>query len=230
MRLFAIGDLHLSLFADKPMDMFGEAWRGHAARLESAWRESVAEDDWVLLPGDISWAMRLEEALPDLLFLAALPGKKLLLRGNHDYWWNSRAKLVSMLPPDMRLLQNDCLDIGGVTVCGTRGWTCPGAAGFSAADEKIFQRERIRLELSLKAADTGAEKLVMMHFPPFNERRQQSAFTELIEAYGVKTVIYAHLHGKAHRQAFEGERNGVTYRLVAGDYLGFRPKQILPRE
>lgn len=226
MRIFAIGDLHLSLSTDKPMDVFGAAWRDHVGRLEAAWRETVQAEDWVLIPGDISWAMQLEAALPDLLFLAGLPGKKLLMRGNHDYWWSSRTKVNAVLPEGLYTLQNDSLRIENVAVCGTRGWSCPGAPGFTAADEAIYARELIRLELSLQAADEDADKLVMMHFPPFNERSQASGFTELIERYGVKTVVYAHLHGAAHRSAFEGERNGVNYIFVAGDYLGFRPKLL----
>lgn len=223
MRIFAIGDLHLSLSADKPMDVFGEAWRDHANRLQAAWRETVQAEDWVLIPGDISWAMQLEAAMPDLLFLAELPGNKLLLRGNHDYWWSSRSKVNAALPAGMHTLQNDSRRIGDVAVCGTRGWNCPGAPGFTEADQAIYARELMRLEMSLQAAEPDADKLVMLHFPPFNERKQASGFTELIERYGVKTVVYAHLHGAAHNNAFEGERNGVRYILAAGDYLGFRP-------
>ena len=227
MSIFAIGDLHLSLSTDKPMDVFGAAWQDHDKRLAAAWRETVQAEDWVLIPGDISWAMQLEAAMPDLLFLADLPGQKLLMRGNHDYWWSSRTKVKAVLPPGMHTLQNDSLRIGDVAVCGTRGWNCPGASGFTGADEAIYAREQMRLELSLQAANPDADKLVMLHFPPFSERSQTSGFTELIERYGVKTVVYAHLHGAAHRNAFEGERNGVNYIFVAGDYLGFRPTFLL---
>ncbi len=226
MRIFAIGDLHLSLSTDKPMDIFGAAWQDHVNRLAAAWRETVQAEDWVLIPGDISWAMGLEAAMPDLLFLADLPGKKLLMRGNHDYWWSSRTKVNAVLPEGLYTLQHDSRRIDNVAVCGTRGWSCPGAPGFTAADEAIYARELIRLELSLQAADEDADKLVMLHFPPFNERNQASGFTELIERYGAKTVLYAHLHGAAHKSAFEGERNGVNYIFVAGDYLGFRPALI----
>ncbi len=227
MHIFAIGDLHLSLSAEKPMDIFGEVWRDHAEKLRTAWRETVAHNDWVLIPGDVSWAMQLTAAAPDLSFLAELPGNKLLLRGNHDYWWSSRTKIEAMLPEGMYLLQNDCRMIGGVAVCGTRGWLCPGAQGFSAADERVYARELTRLELSLKSAPPASEKLVMLHFPPFDGTKRDSGFTELLERYRVKTAVYAHLHGAAHRGAFEGERNGVSYLLVSGDYLNFRPREIL---
>ncbi len=228
MRIFALGDPHLSLSTDKPMDIFGPNWDDHAARLQAAWRAAVRPEDAVLLPGDISWAMSLDEAKADLEFLAALPGTKVLLRGNHDYWWNSISKVRAALPDGMHAVQNDSLVLGGVAVLGTRGWVCPGSALFDpAADQKLYERELIRLELSLKSAPAGLPKLCMLHYPPFNERRQQSGFTELLEAYGVERAVYGHLHGKACRNAFEGLRNGVEYTLCSADHLEFTPKLIL---
>ena len=227
MRIFAIGDLHLSQSADKPMDVFGEIWLNHIQRLQCAWQDTILEDDWVLIPGDISWAMQLDAALPDLQLISELPGKKMLLRGNHDYWWSSLAKVRSVLPPEMHALQNDSLSLGVVTVCGARGWNCPSATGFSDADEKIYSRELQRLELSLKSAAVDTGKLLMMHFPPFNERGQNTEFTKMIEQYQVETVVYAHLHGQGQKTAFEGERNGVRYVFVASDYLRFQPKFIM---
>ena len=228
MRIFALGDPHLSLSTDKPMDIFGPNWDDHAARLEAAWRAAVNPEDTVLLPGDISWAMSLDEAKADLDFLAALPGTKVLLRGNHDYWWNSISKVRAALPGGMHAVQNDSLVLGGVAVLGTRGWVCPGGTLFDpATDQKLYERELIRLELSLKSAPAGLPKLCMLHYPPFNERRQQSGFTELLEAYGVERAVYGHLHGKACRNAFEGLRNGVEYTLCSADHLEFTPKLIL---
>ncbi len=228
MRIFALGDPHLSLSTDKPMDIFGPNWDDHAARLEAAWRAAVQPEDAVLLPGDISWAMSLNEAKADLAFLAALPGTKVLLRGNHDYWWNSISKVRAALPAGMHAVQNDSLVLGGMAVLGTRGWVCPGSALFDpVADQKLYERELIRLELSLKSAPVGLPKLCMLHYPPFNERRQQSGFTELLEAHGVERVVYGHLHGKACRNAFEGQRNGVEYILCSADHLEFIPKLIL---
>lgn len=228
MRIFALGDPHLSLSTDKPMDIFGPNWDNHAARLEAAWCAAVQPEDAVLLPGDISWGMSLDEAKADLAFLAALPGTKVLLRGNHDYWWNSISKVRAALPGGMHAVQNDSLVLGGVAVLGTRGWVCPGSTLFDpAVDQKLYERELIRLELSLKSAQAGMPKLCMLHYPPFNERRQQSGFTELLEAYGVDRAVYGHLHGKACRNAFEGIRNGVEYTLCSADHLEFAPKLIL---
>ncbi|MEA4970360.1 MAG: metallophosphoesterase [Candidatus Pelethousia sp.] len=228
MRIFALGDPHLSLSTDKPMDIFGPNWDDHAARLEAAWRAAVQPEDAVLLPGDISWAMSLNEAKADLAFLAALPGTKVLLRGNHDYWWSSISKVRAALPAGMHAVQNDSLVLSGMAVLGTRGWVCPGSALFDpATDQKLYERELIRLELSLKSAPAGLPKLCMLHYPPFNERRQQSGFTELLEAYGVERAVYGHLHGKACRNAFEGRRNGVEYILCSADHLEFIPKLIL---
>lgn len=226
MRIYAIADLHLSLSTGKPMDVFGEAWRDHAGKLEQNWRSLIGEDDLVLIPGDISWAMRLSDALPDLAFIGRLPGKKILLKGNHDYWWSAIGRVRAALPPGMRALQNDAIAEGGVGICGTRGWLCPGASAFAETDEKIYRRELDRLRLSIAALPEAHTRIAMLHFPPFCEKEGGSGFTELLEAAGVKTVLYGHLHGEANRTAFEGERNGVRYHCVAADKLDFRPKEI----
>ena len=228
MRIFALGDLHLSFSCEKPMDIFGPNWEGHAARIEAAWKETVKKEDLVLIPGDISWAMHMREALPDLAFIADLPGRKIILRGNHDYWWSSLSKVRDSLAPGIYALQNDCIPIAGWAIVGTRGWVCPGSALFDPArDQKLYDRECIRLELSLKAAPPQMPKLCMLHYPPFNEKRQPSGFTALLEAYGVEQVVYGHLHGKSCKNAFEGQRNGITYTLCSADHLGFSPKCIL---
>ncbi len=227
MRIYAIADLHLSLSTEKPMDVFGEAWRDHAAKLEQNWRSLVGEDDLVLIPGDISWAMQLSAALPDLAFIGRLPGRKILLKGNHDYWWSAIGRVRAALPENMRALQNDAFVEDGVGICGTRGWLCPGGSAFTPADEKIYLREQDRLRLSLAALPETERTIAMMHFPPFCERDRGSGFTELLEARGVQTVLYGHLHGEANRSAFEGERNGVRYLCVAADKLNFTPRRIL---
>lgn len=227
MHIYAIGDLHLSFSSDKPMDIFGPQWADHAERLKRAWSETVTADDLVLIPGDISWAMQLSAALPDLSFIGALPGQKLLLRGNHDYWWSSVSQVRAALPDGMHALQNDAFIFSDYAIGGTRGWICPGANGFTAADEKVFSRELQRLTLSLAAMPVGKTRIVMLHFPPFLERGLDTPFTELLARSGVSHVVYAHLHGAAHRLAFEGCRDGVTYSFVAGDALKFIPKQIV---
>ena len=151
MQIYAIADLHLSLTSEKPMDVFGEAWRGHAEKLERNWRERVQADDLVLIPGDISWAMQLSAALPDLSFIGDLPGKKILLKGNHDYWWSAIGRVRASLPEGMRALQNDSIVENGIGICGSRGWLCPGSNNFSAEDQKIYLRELDRLSLSLSS-------------------------------------------------------------------------------
>lgn len=226
MHIYAIGDLHLSTVNPKPMDVFGEGWSDHVVRLISAWRETVAEDDVVLVPGDISWAMTLENAAPDLDFVAGLPGQKILLRGNHDYWWGAKSRVAAALPPGMRLIQNDSVTIGDYAVGGTRGWLLPGMNGFTESDTKIFARETQRLTLSLSSMPKGKRKLVMMHFPPLTPQSPDTAFTALLEEAGVEQCVYAHLHGAAHKGAFIGEHNGVRYSLVSADYLQFFPKRI----
>lgn len=226
MQIYAIADLHLSLTSEKPMDVFGEAWRGHAEKLERNWRERVQEDDLVLVPGDISWAMQLSAALPDLSFIGSLPGKKILLKGNHDYWWSAIGRVRSNLPAGMRALQNDSIVENGIGICGSRGWLCPGSNNFSAEDQKIYLRELDRLSLSLSSLPAVETKIAMLHFPPFTDKEKGSGFTERLEAAGVQIVVYGHLHGEANRYAFEGERNGIYYHCVAADKLDFMPKLI----
>ena len=226
MQIYAIADLHLSLTSEKPMDVFGEAWRGHAEKLERNWRERVQKDDLVLIPGDISWAMQLSAALPDLSFIGDLPGKKILLKGNHDYWWSAIGRVRATLPAGMRALQNDSIVEAGIGICGSRGWLCPGSSNFSQDDEKIYLRELDRLSLSLQSLPQVETKIAMLHFPPFSDKDRASSFTERLEAAGVKIAVYGHLHGEANRYAFEGEKNGVYYHCVAADKLDFTPKRI----
>jgi len=228
MRIFALADPHLGQAVDKPMDVFGPRWERHVERMEANWRAVVEPDDWVLMPGDISWAMKLEDALPDLGLLDALPGRKLLLKGNHDYWWTSRAKVEAVLPPSLRLLQNDAFDLGaGIGVVGTRGWSPPGAPRATGHDEKIYLREVGRLALSLKAARGRFEHLVaMLHYPPLYAGLGETAFVPLLKEAGVKVCLYGHLHGRDHAYAVEGERDGITYRFVAADAIDFTPRLV----
>lgn len=231
MKVFALSDLHLDGKQNKPMDVFGDRWAGHAQRVFDNWRAVVTDEDCVLIAGDFCWAMMLRDAEDDLFAVSELPGQKLLIRGNHDYWWASPTKLRDMLPKNMRIIQNDAADMGPFVACGSRGWLLPGSAEFGQADEKIFARELIRLEMSLNAAVrlAGEAKkpiIVMMHYPPVPENGADSAFSELIARYPVKTVIYGHLHAQSCKTAFEGEKNGVSYILTSADHLGFMPKLI----
>ena len=229
MSLFAIADLHFGASVDKPMDRFGENWVNHTEKIIQNWKNIVSAEDTVLLPGDLSWGMRMEDAAADLDIIYNLPGRKILLGGNHDYWWKSSARLESRYP-GMRFLKNGCDWYKDWAVCGTRGWLCPNDTRFGLHDQKLYEREQIRLRLSLDmAAAFGAEKILLMfHFPPMNDRREPSAFTEILEEYAVKTVVYGHLHGKeSHETGFQGIRNGVEYTLVSSDYLDFCPKKII---
>lgn len=225
MKVFAIADLHLSLGGDKPMDRFGDHWLRHWEKVEASWRELVTEDDLVLLPGDHSWAMRLEEADEDLGFISALPGTKVLTRGNHDYWWQSLGKMRRR-HPGLHFLQNDALLVGNVGICGTRGWDLPGRDGRfeDAHDEKIFSREVQRLQLSAQALAPDARlRVAMIHYPPLARRNLDTGFTRVLEQAGVHYCVYGHLHLGHNHDPFEGQHRGVDYRLVACDYLGFKP-------
>ena len=238
MRVFAIADPHLSRAEPKPMTVFGDNWAGHPGAFFERWQGSVCADDLVLVPGDISWAMRLEGALEDLYDIAALPGKKVLLRGNHDYWWPSISKLRRALPEGMYAVQNDALRFGDVVVAGTRGWTTPGSTDFSEQDEKVYQRELERLKLSLDAAarlsddktkpgetKTGEIKtIVMLHYPPTNVKLEPSGFTELLLRYAPDALVFGHLHGSTRVIETLGE---IDIHFVAADALGFKPRLIL---
>lgn len=201
-------------------------WQDHPQRIEEAWREVVGSNDWVLVPGDVSWAMRLEEAAEDLAYLGSLPGEIVILRGNHDYWWQSIGKVRSVLPPNVYAIQNDCLALpGGVAVCGTRGWELPSGQGVTAHDLKVYDRETARLRLSLQAAKkSGARRLfTMMHFPPAEKSGVSTGFTALLEDFGVELCVYGHLHAEATRNALRGCHRGIRYEMVAADAVGFRP-------
>lgn len=222
MRLFAIADPHLSKAQPKPMNVFGGAWERHPEAFFDGWLSAVAADDVVLVPGDISWAMRLDDALLDLHDLAALPGKKVLMRGNHDYWWPSISKLRKALPAGMYALQNDALSLDGVVVAGTRGWVTPGIRVFTAEDERIYQRELERLALSLGDARRleGRYRAVMLHFPPTNNRLEPSGFTAAISEYAPDALVFGHVHGD---EPVLEELDDIDVRFVAADALGFVP-------
>ena len=227
MKVFAISDLHLPGSKDKTMDMFGNAWQGHWDKIKSDWLSKVESDDIVLICGDISWAMQLSEALPDLNDIAALPGKKILIKGNHDFWWNSVTKVRGVLKKDMFVLQNDALRIENFIFAGTRGWMESG----SADDKKIFARELIRLDLTLSSAerlrDADTQTIALMHYPPVLNHAKFTAFCEKLEQYGVKKCIYGHLHGVDKTEAEPTIHNGITYMLSSCDMTGFKLIQVV---
>ncbi len=224
MKVFAISDLHLSTNCNKPMDIFGPVWTNYLDSIESSWDEKVGDDDVVLIPGDISWAMKWEDSFPDLDYIGRFKGNKIILRGNHDYWWKSITELREYLPSGMYAIQNDALRIGNIVFCGTRGWTVPEYAHKSDADEKIFNREVIRLKLSLdsmaKLRQEGDTVIVMMHYPPYNSKHESSEFTKLLEQYNVDIVVFGHLHSYDKKQSLTAEINGIKYYLTSCDLVG----------
>jgi len=223
MKIFAISDLHISTNTNKPMDVFGGNWVGYLDKIRQDWQNKVSSDDLVLIGGDISWAMSIEDAKKDLETLADLPGKKVVIKGNHDYWWSGIGKVRDILPENFYALQNDSLRFDGLVVCGSRCWSVPGSPDFNEQDMKIYLRETERLKLSLNSAvkmlQEGDKLLALIHYPPFNVKRENSAFTEIFEKYGVDTVIYGHLHGKGVRADKLVIKNGVKYYLTSCDQV-----------
>ena len=221
MKVFAISDLHLSFGTNKPMDVFGGQWTNYLEKIVEDWKQKVQPDDIVLIAGDISWAMKIDQTKEDFLFLEQLPGTKIITRGNHDYWWASISGVRQVLPQNVLALQNDAIKIGEYIFCGTRGWTVPESTFEDAQDEKIFRREVLRLDMSLAAAkrlQTNNETIIaMIHFPPINSTRDDSEFSALFEKYGVQKVVYGHLHGKKARTAHKLVKNGVEYFLTSCD-------------
>lgn len=230
MKIFAISDLHISTNTNKPMDVFGGNWIGHIDKIRADWEKKVSDEDIVLIGGDISWAMNIEDAEKDVLLLSGLKGKKVLIKGNHDYWWSGIGKVRDMLPEGFYALQNDSVRIGGVVICGSRCWSVPGSPDFSQQDMKLYKRETERLKLSLKSAsgmlEEGDKLIALIHYPPFNVRRESSDFTDLFEAYGVDSVIYGHLHGKDVRADRLLIKNGVKYYLTSCDQVDNKLTEI----
>ena len=227
MALYAIGDTHLSLSSDKPMDVFGGGWLGYVEKLKEGFAQ-VRPEDTIVLCGDLSWGMSLEEAREDFAFLNALPGRKVMLKGNHDYWWNTASKMNKFFQENsfdtLNILHNNCVLYGEVALCGTRGWFYEEDRGEHSA--KVFNRELMRLEASLKAAGER-EKFCFLHYPPLYQGYRCQEIIDLLHRYEVKRCYYGHLHGGSHRLAVCGARDGVEYGLVAADYLRFKPEKIL---
>ena len=221
MTVFAISDLHLPAH-QKPMDVFGAHWANHFDKISEDWRARVRNEDIVLLPGDLTWAMHLEEAMEDVRRVGELPGKKLILRGNHDYWWSAIGRVRRALPENMFAIQNDAMLLDGILFAGTRGWTIPGADA-DPDDVRIYNRERLRLEMSMKAArqiDANAPIVTMLHYPPLMESAK--GFSDILENYGVADCVYGHLHGASIAGAVRGLRDGVRYHQVSCDGLDFK--------
>ena len=222
--LYAIGDLHLSLGTDKPMDVFGNRWVGYMEKLRRGLSVIRPEDTTVLL-GDLSWAMDLPQAREDFAYIAAIPGRKIILKGNHDYWWTTASKFYKFCAEngfsDMWVLNNNCYAYEDLAICGTRGWFFEEEKGV-AHDEKILNRELIRLETSLRAAG-DREKICFLHYPPVYRGYLCRPILDLLHKYEVKTCYYGHLHSESHRLAITGLYEGIDFHLVAADYTDFCP-------
>lgn len=238
MSIFAIADPHLSFDenVDKPMDAFGKSWENHAERLKKNWIDNVSERDTVIVAGDISWGLKPKEAIADLNWIDALPGRKLIFKGNHDLWWRGITKLNRMFKT-LTFMQNKAAYEDGWYIFGTRGWVCPGDSNFITEDRKIYDREIMRLEMSIddmlkQHTDTTCSGAIprnigVLHYPPTNDKFQTSGFTKLFSEVGTSKVVYGHLHGQENfNRGFEGYLNGVEYRLVSMDRVDCKPVKI----
>ena len=225
MALYAIGDLHLSFGANKPMDVFGGVWNGYIEKLREGLSVITPQDTTILL-GDLSWALDLEGAKEDFAFINAIPGRKIILKGNHDYWWTTASKFYKFCQANgfenLWILNNNAYDYEGTAICGTRGWFFEEDAQTGSHNDKIFKRELLRLEASLKAAGEG-EKFCFLHYPPRYRGYECPEILALLKEYGVSLCCYGHLHGDSHKLAIEGVHDGVEFRLCAADFLKFRP-------
>lgn len=228
MALYAIGDLHLCLGAPKPMDIFGGAWSGYMDKLKEG-ISCITEEDTTVLLGDLSWALDLESSAPDFEWINRIPGRKIILKGNHDYWWSTVAKFEKFCNAhcftNLHILNNNCFVYDDWAICGTRGWFFEEERS-GQHDEKVFRRELIRLETSLKAAG-DANKMVFLHYPPRYKGYECREILELLEKYEVRRCYYGHLHGGSHKLAMEGLWDNVEFRLVAADYINFKPAKVI---
>lgn len=229
MAIYGIADLHLDSAGDKPMDVFDEKWLNHEEKIFNNWESIIKEDDLVVVAGDISWALKMSEAYIDLKKIDELPGKKILVRGNHDYWWGTKAKLRELGLNSIEFLHNDSYVYNSIAICGTRGWSSQDSGEPDPHDEKIFERELRRLEASITSVkDDSLEKIVMLHYPPFNiERKTPNEFVELMIKYNISKCVYGHLHGEGHKFAVEGNIKGIEFHCISCDFIDFIPKQII---
>ena len=228
MSLFVIADTHLSLSTDKPMDIF-DGWSYYQQRLEKNWRAVVGEDDTVVIPGDVSWAMSLSQAVEDFRFLNSLPGKKIIMKGNHDYWWTTMRKMENFLKENefdtISILHNNAYRVGDIAVCGSRGWFFDAE---EETDKKVILREAGRLRASIEAAlKLGGEPVVFLHYPPVSQTQVCGEIYDVLVEYGIRHCYYGHLHSYSTRTAFTGEKDGIKFSLISGDYLEFLPRLVM---
>src|SRR6056297_2730682 len=230
MKIYSISDLHLDYEKNKPMDIFGDNWSNHEEKIFNNWEKTVQEEDLVLLAGDISWAISLEKGINDLKKIDELKGKKIISKGNHDYWWSTNSKLKKLHLKSISFLQNNSYNFNNVQVFGTRGWIDRSSDEFSDKDEKIFNREIHRLELSINSG-SDLEKttnIVLLHYPPFNMKGEPNEFVELMKKNRIDKCIYGHLHSKeGHRYVVEGRIEGIQFICSSADYIKFNPIEII---
>lgn len=224
--IFALADLHLDYTNQKSMEVFGDDWKDYQKKIFKNWNKFVGNDDCVLIPGDISWAMSLDDAYIDLKKIDDLNGRKILLKGNHDYRWTSLSKINNLGLKSMEFLQNNHFSYENYDICGTRGWISRDSKDFTEHDEKIFQRELLRLENSLKESKAN-KKIVMLHYPPINSSGDFNEFFDICLDYQVDFLVYGHLHGVGHRLIKEGNIKEIGVRCVSGDYVDFAPVRII---
>jgi len=233
MSLYVISDLHLAFGIDKPMDIFGGEWIDYMKKIEENWLATVKDGDIVVMPGDFSWATYLSEAEMDFRFIENLPGKKILSKGNHDYWWTTMNKLNEFLIngnyKTISFMHNNSYSFDGYVVVGTRGWKLPTEDNFSSEDQKIFNREVQRLELSIKNAkiNPGDKIIATLHYPPFDSSKNPSKLVEIMKEYNVNTCVYGHLHGMGLKNGFEGTYDGIDFKIISADYLKFKPYKLV---
>ncbi|MDD2447236.1 MAG: metallophosphoesterase [Tissierellia bacterium] len=224
--IYAIADLHFDFSKEKPMDIFGENWVGHEEKIINNWIDLIKDEDLILLPGDISWALKLDEAIDDLNRIDELPGKKVIIKGNHDYWWSSLLKLNSLNFKSIFFLQNNSYVFNEFGIAGTRGWIAKDNEDFRLEDEKVFNRELNRFRLSLNSLKDDKRKIALIHYPPFNIDLSPNEFVDLMKEYNVETCIYGHLHSEGHKYAVEGNIDKINFHCVSSDYIDFMPKKI----
>ena len=226
--IYGIGDLHLDYSKEKPMDIFGSKWEGHEAKIFDNWINIVKDDDLVLIPGDVSWGLKIHEAYNDLKRVDQLPGIKVMTKGNHDYWWESKKKLKELNLNSITFLQNDSYTYGNIHIAGCRGWISKDYENFTKHDEKVYNRELHRLELSLNTINKSEGTIItMIHYPPFNLNSEPNDFVSLMKEYDVDICIYGHLHSEGHKYVLEGNIEGIKFYCVSSDYIDFTPKKIL---
>ncbi|MBQ8603311.1 MAG: metallophosphoesterase [Oscillospiraceae bacterium] len=223
MSIFVIADLHLSFGVEKPMDVFA-GWQDHWQRIEKNWHRLVKEEDTVIIPGDISWGLTLDEALPDFRFIHNLPGKKIISKGNHDYWWQTAKKLQEFLDKNgfdsIRFLHNNSFEVEDYIICGTRGWIFENG---QQQDEKVILREAGRLRASLNYIKSDKEKIVFLHYPTIYQEQRANHIINTLKEYNIKRCFYGHLHGKTINYAFNGISDGIKYKLISRDAIDFCP-------